>query len=193
VRVNRLTVLAVNLHCSLWSALVAVGVFGVGCSSKQTSIEEDRIGLACDSEIRLCDIHRAECRQDVLDAVACLRGYTRQVAQPEARFIRLSDLRGSAQGELDSDQRDLRAAYGLFGLVGKEHEDGEAAFEARIDDIAAIYNAEADLVFIVEDPGGRIPTEAELGMPLEAYQMSVLAHEYVHFLQDREFDLHAVT
>lgn len=185
--------LAVNLHCSLWSALVAVGVFGVGCSSKQTSIEEDRIGLACDSEIRLCDIHRAACRQDVLDAVACLRGYTRQIAQPEAQFLRLRDLQDSAPDELGSDQRDLRVAYGLFGLVGMRHQEGEEAFRAQIDNIAAFYVSEADVVFIVEDPGGHTPTEAELGMPLAAYQMNVLAHEYVHFLQDREIDLQLVT
>jgi hypothetical protein len=162
----------------------------LGCSSSDhPPFAEEQPGLGCSSAVRTCDIHEAACRQDVLDAVACLRDYDEQVEQPKAHFIRLSDLLEAPPGADDAENGALRLGYSLFGLVSPEEVDGEAAQAAQVDDLAALYSAEEKAVFILEDPGGDALEEGELSVSRQAYLMSILAHEYVHFLQDREFDL----
>lgn len=181
------------------SLCAVIATFGVGipwlgvsaCSSSEhPPFAEHQSGLGCGHDLRRCDIHEAACRQDVLDAVACLRDYDEQVQQPEARFIRLSDLTGSPSSPVeDATERYKRVGYSLLGLVSGDEIDDDAAQAAQVDSIAALYSPRDKTIYVLEDPGGQDLSEAELGVPLEVYQMAVLAHEYVHFLQDREFDL----
>lgn len=161
-----------------------------GCSSSdRPPFAEERVGLGCGSGVRRCDIHEAACRQDVLDAVACLRDYDEQVEQPTVHFIRLSDLAEAPPAAEEPEESELRLGYSLFGLVSEGEVEGTAARAAQLDNVAALYSAEDEAVYVLEDPGGRELTEAELGVSPQAYLMSLLAHEYVHFLQDRELDL----
>lgn len=172
---------------------LAGATFPIACSDARPM--EVNPGLACGSSLAVCDIHSAACRQDVLDVVACLRGYDTQVRQPIATFIELNDLVGGSESSEDipeeKDARDTRLGYSLFGLVATDEVSAEDALAAQADSIAALYSPEQQRVFILENPGGEALSEAELGMPVEVYQMTVLAHEYVHFLQDQETDLAA--
>ncbi len=161
------------------------------CSSiEPASVGETHPGLSCGTTLDNCDIYAAGCRQDVLDVVACLRGYETQVRQPEVTFIELDDLLAGAVAPSDSrDEQDIREGHALFDLIDAREVSSEAAFAAQADSIAALYSASNDQIYILENPGGVGLSEAELGISVDAYRMSVLAHEYVHFLQDIESDL----
>lgn len=176
-------------------ALLSLAAAGLQVACSDSRVVEVNPGLSCGSRLSVCDIHSAACRQDVLDVVACLRGYDSQVQQPSAVFIELDDLIGGTEVPDDSpavrDARDTRLGYALFGLVAADEVSAEEALEAQADSIAALYSPAERRVFILENPGGDQISEAELGMPVDVYRMSVLAHEYVHFLQDRETDLGA--
>lgn len=149
---------------------------------------EGHPGLSCGSELGRCDIHETACRQDILDAVACLRDYDEQVTQPRVHFISLTELGEPPPGEGDFGGRNLRLAYSLFGLVSPNEVEDAAAQAAQLDDIGAIYSAEEKAIYVVEDPRAK-PSDAEGVAAFETGAMNILAHEFVHFLQDREFDL----
>lgn len=155
-----------------------------GCSST-----ESERSLSCGRNLDVCDISRESCRSAVLDSVACLRGYKITVPQPEVTFITVEELRNSSSEEVDDADVTLRHAYSLFDLVATKHVEPNAALTSAVNSIAAFYSAESKRVFILEDPGGESLDERQLGMPVDVYRMTVLAHEYVHFLQDNEFDL----
>lgn len=191
-----------GLHCLVmrWFSfpLGARGIGGCllammtfGCSSEGRPPPS---GGTCGADLELCDIHDWRCRQRVLDAVVCLRGGLAWVDQPETQFLQLSDLlEAAAVEEPTPDERTIRGGYALFGLVAPAEVADDAATAAALDSVAAFYSPGDWSVFIVENPGGPELSEADLGMPVEAYRMSVLAHEYVHFLQDLEFDLDEFT
>lgn len=178
----------VKFPCA-YLGVVIVSAFG--CSSPEADPSgETHPGLSCGTKLNSCDIYLAGCRQDVLDVVACLRGYDTQVRQPEVAFIQLQDLLdGAAPPSDDRDQEDTRRGYALFDLIAAREVSSEDAFAAQANSIAAFYSASTDQVYILDNPGGVALSEAELGISVEAYRMSVLAHEYVHFLQDIETDL----
>jgi hypothetical protein len=166
-----------------WVAAVLAAVGLSACSSTESNGE-----LTCGRQLSVCDIGEVSCRSAILDSVACLRGYTMSVSQPEVTFIMVKDLEGSVSEE-DDREVTVRRAYSLFDLVAASEIDADAALSVRVNSIAAIYSDASKRVYIVENPGGEELDERELGMPVDVYRMTVLAHEYVHFLQDLEFDL----
>lgn len=169
-----------------------VVVASPGCSSDdRPPLAKSSRGVGCAKGTGSCDIHDAECRQAVLDVVACMRGYDESVRQPTTHFLQLEDLLDDSEpvaGQVQADT-DTRRGLSLLGLVSPREVEADDALNAQIDNIAAIYSNTDGTVYVIENPGGQSPSDSDVGGSADAYLMSILAHEYVHFLQDREFDL----
>src|SRR5690606_3634913 len=133
------------------------------------------------------------CRQRIFDKVGCMRGHSRRTTPPPIEFIKLGDLLNAVQAEEekkpDPDAETQRRGLSLLGLVHPADVAASQAAAERLEGLAALYIPETKQVVMIEDPGGSEPSEAELGLPPPVFYMSVLAHEYVHVYQDREYDL----
>jgi hypothetical protein len=122
-----------------------------------------------------------------------MRGHSKRESPPPIEFIKLSELLTALQQEEadapDPDAETQRQGLSLLGLVAATDIAATEAVETRVEGLAALYIPEAKQVIMIEDPGGTEPTEEALGLPVDVFKMSVLAHEYVHAYQDREYDL----
>lgn len=176
---------------ALRGGLVLAAVVGCSTSDDHPPLKKSSRGVGCAKGVSSCDIHDEACRQDVLDVVACMRGYDEPVRQPPTRFLRIEDLLDDSEPDPEQAQveEDTRRALTLFGLVAPQEVDEQAALTAQVDSIAAIYSNSDGTVYVIENPGGEALSDADVGGSVDQYLMSILAHEYVHYLQDREFDL----
>ncbi len=118
---------------------------------------------------------------------------TKRETPPPIEFIKLSDLLAAIQAEEmetpDPDAETQREGLSLLGLVATADVAATEAAAERVEGLAALYIPEDKRVIMIEDPGGVEPSEEDLGLPVPVFNMSVLAHEYVHAYQDREYDL----
>lgn len=182
-----------SLGAAIWGMFWRISLMAIaGCSSDEhPPLAKSSQGVGCAKGLGPCDIHDAACRQAVLDVVACMRGYDETVRQPPTEFLQLEDLLDDSEpvaGQVQADT-DTRRGLSLLGLVSPREVEADAALNAQVDNIAAIYSNTDGTVYVIENPGGQSLSDSDVGGSVDAYLMSILAHEYVHFLQDREFNL----
>lgn len=184
------TVSALTRRTLFTSVLLSAATFG--CSDDDGS-GTTSTKLECPVHVQRCDVHSSQCRQRIFDYVGCVRGHSTRERQPPIEFIKLSDLLEAVQAaEMEAPDPDAdaqRRALSLLGLVASSDVAATEAAAERVQGIAALYLPESKQVVMIEDPGGTEPSEEELGLPIDVFNMSVLAHEYVHAYQDREYDL----
>lgn len=154
-------------------ALAAVGLAGLhGCAAEQES--------------PICDIRRSQCQKQVLGMVMALRGGS--TSAPKVTVIREDELlarmevRGEELSEEQAAARKLAYArwnrgLALFRLAPADY-DIEQADADWAAEVGAVYFAETKEIVIVDR-----------GEPLDdAGAVGLLAHEFVHALQDAEHD-----
>lgn len=183
----------------LWVRLVAT-CMGAVCSSLVTigcGADESDGGapLSCESHVEPCDVHSAQCRQRIFDKIGCMRGHTTRTTPPRIQFIELRqllfELQQAEADKPDPDAEATRRGLNLLGLVSTKDIDAQEAVAERLEGLAALYIPETKQVIMIEDPEADEATESASGLPADVFGMSVLAHEYVHAYQDREYDLQA--
>lgn len=130
-----------------------------------------------------CDIRALECQAGILAVTACLRE-TEPPEMPPVETISVDDYRARLEGRVSTSTAHLGLEWSVvqLGLAKPQDFWEPSRVEARVDAVAAFYDAGQDRVFIIDHEGER-------GPDLTA---SILAHELVHYLQDQEHDLSAV-
>jgi hypothetical protein len=175
--------------CCVPSGLLSIVLSG--CSDDPPNAANTRV--TCSSELDVCDVHSAQCRQRIFDRVGCMRGHSTRETPPPIEFIQLSELLAAIQEEEaqapDPDAEAERRGLSLLGLVAPSDIAADEAAAERLEGLAALYIPESKQVVMIEDPDGDQPTEEQLGIPVDVFNMTVLAHEYAHAYQDREYDL----
>lgn len=130
----------------------------------------------------VCDVRQAACQSAVYQHLGCSRGTSSAappvaVVTPEEALETLSEDAYSAE-ERESYRAQLRG-MALFGMADADHT-LDTAREALADDVVGFYSDDSVTVI-------------DRGEPLDTLDATgVLLHEFVHAVQDAEFDLSAL-
>ncbi len=174
------------------------------CADESGEAPDLAVIEGCRSEsYSACDVLDAGCQSRVFAAVRCLRDLP-AASQPEIRTIsqeqyeaELGDAADeyAATGELDaadaadpeadaSADRSVEHAFGLLGLAQPEELSPESFVELYAGTVPGFYSVESKIVTLIDGGPGSRPDRAEGTL--------LLAHEFVHALQDQEVDLQTV-
>ncbi|HKO47309.1 MAG TPA: hypothetical protein VJV79_06280 [Polyangiaceae bacterium] len=132
-----------------------------------------------------CDVRRPECQQRLLSMAACLRGES-VMAPPAIQVLSEADYSNYLAELLAAQMQDpnieqVEVGFNLLKLI----ERGALSAQARAEDhakfAAGVYRTDTKDVLII-DHGDSFDAEAA---------SSVLVHEFVHALQDRDLGLSA--
>lgn len=132
----------------------------------------------CTPDVSFCDIRESKCQRHLFDATACVRRQ-RVDGLPSIRRIDTDELRAhfmemaEQAGSLEPSAWD--AALQLLELIPADQTGGEAVVEDLVSGVAAFYSHLTGDVTIVE---GYVDDDERAGS-------AVLAHEFMHVLQDR--------
>lgn len=161
---------------------VALSMLCVACSSDGRAPFRGRSPTAGCVAPRQCDITERECQEAVFEATVCERNQP-AAAPPVVRMQSVEDFRSEqrAAAEKNPVPESWEAALRLLRLVPE----GKSVLEVAIDQsaaaVAAYYSDETDVVTVLERDQSPDPQA----------DVHVLAHEFVHALQDAEVDLGA--
>lgn len=126
-----------------------------------------------------CDVSTTACQSRLLELSACLRG-DEPTALPPIETIDKAEYARRWREGLDSepapDPNHLEAAFVLLELIPPNGFDTEALLTASIDFVGGFYDNETQSITLVD--GGQ-------GLSRRDWS-SLLLHEFIHFLQDRE-------
>jgi hypothetical protein len=158
----------VNAHLRCW-----IGALSLGCSAR----------VPCDVPAS-CDVRAAPCQQQAMRAAACLRGSA--PADVPVRVLS-ADRYIQEQVQMAADEPDAELAARWFqGLALLELADpgldAASATRAELKDVAAFYSPRDKRVTLLD-------RDQDFGAFSEA---TLLVHEFVHALQDRDHDLSAL-
>jgi hypothetical protein len=138
----------------------------------------------CDApscDVSTCDIRHAACQQQVAHAVTCVRGGKERVVPVKVVEADKYIAEQAKQADDADDAEHVRLWYrGLSALLltSEDLEPGTGT-QASLERVAAFYSAEDKRVTVLDR-----------GDELDSYgSVLLLAHEYVHALQDAEYDL----
>jgi hypothetical protein len=134
----------------------------------------------------ICDIRSSECQSRVYEATAQLRGHG-VPGRPEVRIATLDglseELRSETQANDTPEALQWWRAYELLGLVKPAQSPGDVMIDEWLRNVVAFYSDETKRVTIVDRGESVNPRQASY----------ILAHEFVHALQDQQLDLKAFT
>ena len=143
-----------------------------------------------DRELKICDITQSECQQDIYYADLRLRGdgYDPFAGIPPIRTISEDVFRAQLeyQAVVSSKQTPQPwwdAALLLMGLVPSTGDTQQASIDNQVQNTAAFYSPDRDDVAVISHP------EQPADPTSEFFNMSYLAHELIHALQNREINL----
>ncbi|MEY4545931.1 MAG: hypothetical protein RL685_2126 [Pseudomonadota bacterium] len=175
------------------AALAALlGAWGCG-ESERPALLSDRVGVAVEGceqfSYEICDIREAKCQRELFGLMACLRGEDVTAAGPPPVSVMTEELAAArvlegvdrstdaeAAADFEAEVRGLEM-LGLLepGLIGN----ADDVLDVTIQSVAAYYKPSTKEVVIIDR-----------GDPLDDLSSnSTLAHEFVHALQDRRWDL----
>ncbi len=136
-----------------------------------------------------CDYADESCQTQVFGAVRCMLGAS-DAEMPPVTAITEEELADELAAELaaDDSESDLDASYAravvLIGLADEGGLDDDTSVEAYVDAVAAYYSPDSGVVTIV------IHDDATAD---DDYLNTLsLAHEFVHAVQDQQFNLQAI-
>jgi TonB family protein len=133
-----------------------------------------------------CDITLADCQQNILGLVQCLR-QTSDASMPPVRMMTSAEykqLLTDNQGDENSaDLRRFEIALSLLGLAAPGDLTHSNQIELLTDTVTAYYSVEDKNITIIT------PEEQATTSDQQKFQTQTLAHELVHALQDQEHDL----
>lgn len=140
--------------------------------------------LDCGSvEYGTCDIRSEQCQRLVFDQMRCLRGST-DAPRPRVSVVSVEDLRQELEsqgGEMESDDEleQVYASLAVLGLLDLDDTTVDAQVEFQLDALLGFYSHASKRIVVVDH-----------GAPLDDEQATTtLGHEYIHAMQDAEFDL----
>lgn len=157
------------------TALLCLWAFGCG--------EADELDCA-QVVYKTCDIRQSTCQDRIFDQMRCLRGDTDVDERPRSVVVTEDELRDQLQASLDSAELDpdverTYAALAVLGLIDLEDTTVDSQVDFQVEGLLGFYSHVTKEVVIVDH-----------GEPLDDEMANTtLGHEYVHALQDREFDL----
>lgn len=170
--------------------IVSSSLVALGCGAEEPS---GGVAFSCSAHVERCDVHSAQCRQLIFDKIGCMRGHTTRTTPPPVHFVQLrqliDELQQAEAKAPDLDAEATRRGLSLLGLVATKDIDAQEAVAERLEGLAALYIPETKQVVMIEDGDADDASESPSGLPADVFGMSVLAHEYVHAYQDREYDL----
>jgi hypothetical protein len=141
--------------------------------------------LSCGSlEYRTCDIRQSTCQSLVFDQMRCLRGDEAVGERPRSVVVSEEELRESFASEVeelevDEDVTHTYSALSVIGLVHLDDTTTDSQVEFQVEGLLGFYSHATKEIVIVDH-----------GEPLDdELATTTLGHEYVHALQDIEFDL----
>lgn len=131
-----------------------------------------------------CDIRQPECQQDVFLFLQKVRGdgwnvFTEMPPVDTISWEEFQDMVLEAAGSEEQQPDPWDAALRLLALIPEEASAAEASAEVLIADVVAYYSYESRSVTVIDRGESRNL----------AYDMEILAHEFVHAIQDREIGL----
>lgn len=143
-----------------------------------------------DRDLKICDITQSDCQQDIYYADLRLRGdgYDPFASIPPIRTISEDLFRAQLeyQAAVTSEQAPQPwwdAALLLLGLVPATGDSQQASIDNQVQNTAAFYSPATHDVAVISHP-------EQAADPLSQFMnMSYLAHELIHALQDREINL----
>jgi hypothetical protein len=133
-----------------------------------------------------CDIRMDVCQKLVFDQMRCLRGDEGVDVRPRSRVVAAEELRESFQSdftetEVDPDVERTYAALAVIEMVDPADTSLDSQVEFQVEGLLGFYSHVTKEIVIVDH-----------GEPLDdELATTTLGHEYVHALQDMEFDLSA--
>lgn len=133
---------------------------------------------------RTCDIRMTDCQRLVFDQMRCLRGDEDVDRRPRVSVISVGELRReleSAVGdsEPDPELEQVYAGLAVLGLLDVDDTSVDSQVDFRLDALLGFYSHDSKAIVVVDH-----------GVPLDDEQATTtLGHEYVHALQDADFDL----
>jgi hypothetical protein len=136
-------------------------------------------------KLEVCDVGEAACQRAVMRAVACIRGGSTELPPvsvvDEQQLLNMYEERGSMDEEAEVGYSRWNRGLALFGLAPTEYDLGRAR-EDSVGETAAVYFSDTKQIVLV-DRGDSLRSPRAI---------EVLAHEFVHALQDAEHDLHGL-
>jgi len=144
-----------------------------------------------DHTLAVCDITQSDCQQDIYYTDLRVRGdgYDPFAGIPPIRTISEDQYRTELVDQAAKDAQQAvpqpwwDAALLLLGLVPSTGTTQAASIDNEVQNTAAFYSTKERNVTVVSHPAG----STDPFQPF--YNMSALAHELVHALQDRELNL----
>lgn len=177
--------MATIFRCWPWLGVVAV-VAGCGAEAPSYAPAEAQEVRCFDPALRTpCDVRDEACQQRVFDVVACLKGGG-PLTRPPVGFMTPDELRERFIASFDPEGVASFNAFGrglaLLHLQPKGAELVATAAGASADFILGIYEDDTDRITLIDH-----------GTPFDDRSvLNTLAHEYVHAIQDQQFDLTAM-
>jgi hypothetical protein len=132
-----------------------------------------------------CDIRQPECQQDVFLLLQNIRGdgWNAFTEMPPVNTITQDEYRDmlleSASGDGEPQANPWDAALALLKLIPQETSAAEASADEQVEDVVAFYSSDSKSVSVIDREEMKDPE----------YAMEILAHEFVHAIQDREIGL----
>ncbi len=176
------------------SAVIAMAGFLVGCSSDDEMAATRTVtgGIAprplpgCEGESYTpCDVDTVACQEAVFSTVACLRG-SPQATRPRSRTLTASAYGAELAASFQNEDAVVTLAYEKALVLLNLASAGDLSVESRVgvstSTVPASYNWQTKQVTFVMPDG-----ETKAQRKESAYIL--LAHEYVHAIQDEEHDL----
>ena len=140
-----------------------------------------------DRTLKVCDITQPDCQQDIYYADLSLRGdgYDPFAGIPPIRTITEDEYRAKLEADAAKQPPEpawLDAGLALMGLLPATADTQSASIDNQVQNTAAVFYPDTHDVFVIAHP--ELNTD-----PRD--NMSYLAHELIHALQDREINLHS--
>jgi hypothetical protein len=141
--------------------------------------------LQCASvEYRTCDIRMEPCQRLVFDQMRCLRGDVDVERRPRVTVLDANELKHELESAIDDRDPDpeieqVYAGLAVLGLLSLDDTTTDSQVDFQLDALLGFYSHISKQIVVVDH-----------GVALDDEQATTtLGHEYVHALQDAEFDL----
>jgi hypothetical protein len=141
-----------------------------------------------DQSLQRCDITQPDCQQDIYYADLRLRGdgYDPFAGIPPIRTITEDEYRAKLEADAAKQPPEpawLNAGLVLVDLLPATADTQSASIDNQVQNTAAVFYPDTHDVFVIAHP------EQPPDPISEVLNMSYLAHELIHALQDREINL----
>ncbi len=148
------------------------------------------LAIGCfEQRLEPCDVRQTDCQQDVFLTLQMLRGdgwnvFTEMPPVETITWEQFRDMLLSSVSDEEQPPDPWDAALRLLSLIPPESSAAEASAEVLISDVIAYYSYATRSVTVIDRTD--LPDSEEEEPRDRAYETEILAHEFVHAIQDRE-------